>query len=79
MLRPFLSSNVTYGQGILDNLLTERGSDLHRTDYMAVNTIWNPFDQIYVGVEYLYGVREDLDGDAGAANRLQTSIIYNLR
>ncbi len=31
-----------------------------------------------LGIEYLYGMRENIDGDSGAAHRLQTAFIFDL-
>ena len=39
---------------------------------------WQPIERVYWGVEYLHGTRENISGESGSANRLQTSFIFNL-
>lgn len=72
------SSNFTYAENTLDNLPGQSGDDVHETTYLAVNLIWQPTDRFRIGTEYLYGIRENINGDVGAANRLQTSFIFDL-
>lgn len=72
------SSNFTYAENRLDNLPGQDLDDVHKTTYLAVNLIWQPSDRIRIGTEYLYGIRENISGDVGAANRLQTSFIFDL-
>ncbi|WDI43254.1 DcaP family trimeric outer membrane transporter [Bremerella sp. P1] len=72
------ASNFTYAENTLDNLPGQDGDDVHETTYLAVNLIWQPSDRIRIGTEYLYGIRENINGDIGAANRLQTSFIFDL-
>jgi hypothetical protein len=52
--------------------------DVHRTTYLAANLIWNPLDRVRLGVEYLYGLRENVDGAVGPASRLQAAFIFDL-
>lgn len=72
------SSNFTYAENRLDNLPGQNLDDVHKTTYLAVNLIWQPSDRVRIGTEYLYGIRENISGDVGAANRLQTSFIFDL-
>ncbi|PQO39300.1 hypothetical protein C5Y96_05445 [Blastopirellula marina] len=72
------SSNFTYAENTLDNLPGQVSTDVHETTYLAVNLIWQPSDRIRIGTEYLYGIRENINGEIGAANRLQTSFIFDL-
>lgn len=37
-----------------------------------------PVDRVNVGIEYLYGVRENVDREKGDAHRLQAAFIYHL-
>ena len=66
-----LASNITYSRSRIDNTAFQRGDDLHATEYFAANLIWTVTEQLSVGGEYLYGTRVDVDGSAGAANRLE--------
>jgi len=72
------SSNFTYAENTLDNLPGQLDDDVHKTTYLAVNLIWQPSDRVRIGTEYLYGIRENINGDVGAANRVQTSFIFDL-
>jgi len=41
--------------------------------YSAINLIFSPLPQVNLGVEYLYGQRENRNGESGKASRLQSS------
>lgn len=62
----------------LDNTPFQDPGDVHRTTYLAANLIWNPLERVHVGVEYLYGLRENINDAVGTAHRLQTSFIFDL-
>lgn len=68
-----LSSNVTISEVTLDDFPGQDPASLKDTTYLAVNLIQNPFERVFWGIEYLYGVRQDVSGDEGSANRLQVS------
>ncbi len=72
------SSNFTYSENRIDNTPLQAGDDLHENTYFAINLLWSPVERVYGGVEYLFGTREDIDGDRGEANRLQMSFIFEL-
>ena len=71
-------STATYSFGRLNNSIFERDDALHALQYLAVNLIWNPVERIDMGVEYLFGTREDKDGHDGEAHRLQFGFWYRL-
>lgn len=73
-----LTSNVTFSELSLDNLPGQDPANLHRTTYLAINLIANPYERLFVGAEYLYGLREDVSGATGKANRLQMSFGFHL-
>jgi hypothetical protein len=66
-----LTSNVTFSKLSLDDIPGQSPTNLRSTTYLAVNLIANPYERVFLGIEYLYGIREDVDGDNGNANRLQ--------
>jgi DcaP outer membrane protein len=71
------ASNITYG-GTFTALPDFVPEDTYRSGkYGAVNLIWLPVPKLGVGIEYLYGQREDKDGQSGVAHRLQTAVQYN--
>ncbi len=74
---PTVTSLVTYNHGINDNTAGQAGSSLYMTNYFAANLIWHFTERAFAGVEYLYGTREDKNGDTGNANRLQFSVKYS--
>jgi len=73
-----LDSNFTYAENALDNTLLQQPEDVHRTTYLAANLIWNPVDRVRVGIEYLYGLRENIDRESDDAHRIQTAFIFDL-
>lgn len=62
-------SNLTYGHVSADNPASVPGDALDSTTYASANLIWNPFKQLTLGVEYLWGRREDVDGASGTSER----------
>ena len=73
-----LNSSVTYAENALSNAPLQQPDDVHRTTYLAANLIWEPVDRVNVGIEYLYGLRENVDRNAGDAHRLQIAFIFKL-
>jgi hypothetical protein len=73
-----LSSNFTYAENRLDNTAFQRPDNVHRTTYLAANLIWNPLERVRVGIEYLYGLRENVDRAVGSAHRVQVAFIFDL-
>lgn len=73
-----LSSNFTYAENSLDPVAFQEADDVKQTTYLAVNLLATPLDRVTVGIEYLYGTRENVDGDGAAANRIQTAFIFEL-
>ena len=62
-------SNLTYGHVSVDNPALVPGDALDSTTYASANFIWNPYKQLTLGVEYLWGRRENVDGASGTSNR----------
>ena len=73
-----LNSNFTYAENALDNSLLQAQDDVRGTTYLAANLIWEPVDRVNVGIEYLYGVRENVGREKGDAHRLQAAFIFYL-
>ena len=73
-----LSSNFTYAENHLDNAPLQRADEVQKTTYLAANLLSQPLDRVTVGVEYLYGIRQNIDGSAGKANRIQFAFIFDL-
>lgn len=73
-----LSSNFTYAENSLSTSAFQSPADVQETTYLAANLIWSPTTNVKIGVEYLYGIKENVGGATGAAHRLQTSFIFDL-
>jgi hypothetical protein len=69
-------SYFVYSYASVDNSDAQPASAYHAAQYAAVNLRWHPADRVMMGVEYLYGTREDNDGDKGYASRVQASFQY---
>lgn len=63
-------SNVVYGFIEADNPGFIEDDELESTNYFAADLIWSPYKNVNVGVEYLWGRRENKDGNSGDAHRL---------
>lgn len=73
---PVFSSLAIFNHGFIDELGGQPGSNAKMGNYVAVNFVWYFVENAFVGVEFLRGFREDIDGDDGTANRLQFSVSY---
>lgn len=73
-----LSSNFTYAENTLDNAPLQAFDEVHRTTYLAANLIWSPLPRVDVGVEYLYGIRQNVDRQSADAHRVQSAFIFKL-
>ena len=73
-----LSSNFTYAQNQLENAPLQVADDVSETTYLAANLVWSPLERVKVGIEYLYGVRQNVDLSKAEAHRIQTAIAFIL-
>ena len=73
-----LSSNLTFAESHFQNTSGQLPTDINNLTYLAANMIWTPLERVNVGVEYLYGKREDISGASGLANRVQFAVFYYL-
>lgn len=71
-----LRTNVVYSALKVDNVATQVTTDMKSAQYSALNLIWTPYKNLDLGIEALYGTREDLDTQDGSATRLQLSGKY---
>jgi hypothetical protein len=62
-------SNLVYGYVNSDNPGFVAGNTYDNTNYVAADLIWNPYKTVTLGAEYLWGRRENKDGEDGDANR----------
>lgn len=76
VFNPKWRSNLTGGYVYVDQPDSVPGNMMESTKYLSYNLIWTPVPKLDVGVELLYGQREDVDGDDGDAKRVQASAKY---
>jgi len=70
-------ANVTYSPTSLDNTIGQPGSTYNGAKYLAASLWWIPITRMSIGVEYVWGERENLDGQRGQANRVNGLFQYN--
>lgn len=75
---PRLSSNLTYAENVLDNPAFQEPDEVHRTTYLAANLIHSPMERVDIGIEYLYGLKENVGREIGTAHRIQVAFIFTL-
>jgi len=68
---------VTYSE-----LQTDIGADQPSTtytgaSYLATSLWWIPVTRLSIGTEYLWGERQNLDGQRGRADRINALVQYN--
>jgi hypothetical protein len=70
-------SNVTYSQVNAVSNADQPGSTYDTGKYLAASVWWIPMTRMSVGLEYIWGRRENLDGQAAEADRLHGLFQYN--
>jgi hypothetical protein len=73
-----LRSTVSYGYVHLDNEFSQGPQAYHQTHYGSLNLIWQMRKRLSVGLEALYGTKEEKSGADGDALRIQLGIVYSL-
>ena len=71
-------STVTYGYVHLRNLASQAPDAYHVTHYASVNLVWQIRKKLSLGLEVLYGSKEENDGSRGNAVRVQFGLLYKL-
>jgi hypothetical protein len=70
-------SNITYSQVFAGHNGDQPGNTYVGARYLAVSLWYIPIRNMSVGTEYVWGERENLDGEHGRANRLNALFQYN--
>lgn len=73
---PQLRSNFTFGYVDLDSPDFMGGDAYDNTLRFSSNLIWSPIPRIDIGGEYLWGQRQNTDGENGEATQLQFAVRY---
>ncbi|PQO43174.1 DcaP family trimeric outer membrane transporter [Blastopirellula marina] len=70
-------TNFTYAHVDVDNAAAQPGNTYLSTQYGAASLWWVPIRRLSFAVEYVYGTRENLDGQSADAQRLHGLAQYN--
>ena len=68
-----LSSALGYSFTKVDNTNFQEATAFHKGSYASGNLLWAPADRLLAGIEFLWGKREDNDGNSGTDFRMQSS------
>ncbi|HTR40098.1 MAG TPA: DcaP family trimeric outer membrane transporter [Pseudomonadales bacterium] len=71
-------STVSAGYVNLENQSSQTGAAYHQTVYTSANLVWQIRKRLSVGLESLYGYKQDQDQDHRAVWRFQTGLVYSL-
>ena len=71
------SSSIGYSRTQVDNTNFQEATAFQTAQYASVNLLYTPSDKIMMGGEFLWGSREDKNGDEGEDYRLQFTFKYN--
>jgi hypothetical protein len=71
------TSAIGYSFTQVDNTNLQEGSAFHKGEYASFNLLFNPTDKILIGGEFLWGRRDNADGQAGRDMRFQFSVKYS--
>ena len=67
------SSTVTYSLLRMFDLEAGTSSTFQRAQYLGANFQWFPQKRLMIGIEYLFGQRQNRDEQSADDNRLQAS------
>ena len=71
-------STASYGYVHLDNEFSQGPHAYHVTHYGSLNLVWQMRKRLSIGLETLYGHKEEKDGADGDAFRIQIGVVYSL-
>jgi hypothetical protein len=71
-----LQSTFAYGFARVRNSDGQSLSAFHRSEYVSGNMVWSPLNDLDLGLEVLWGSRQDKDRSRGEAVRMQFSTTY---
>jgi outer membrane receptor for ferrienterochelin and colicin len=73
-----LRSTASYGYVHLDNEFSQEPSAYHVTHYASMNLVWQIRKRLSLGLEGLYGFKEEKSGADGDAFRIQIGAVYSI-
>ena len=62
----------------LDNEFSQAGNAYHITHYASMNLVWQVRKRLSLGLEGLYGFKEEKSGADGDAFRIQLGAVYSI-
>lgn len=71
-----LRSSFIWSFVTVNNLAFQPDDAYKRTNRLSVNLVFSPIERIDVGVEYIYGTRENRNGDRGSSDQFQVVGIF---
>ena len=71
-----LRSSFIWSFVTVNNLDFQPDEAYRRTNRLSMNLVFSPIERIDVGVEYLYGTRENKNGDRGSSDQFQVVGIF---
>ena len=71
------TSSVGYSEHRQFNIGGQTGSAFERINYAAINVLWHPVPEMFVGPELLFGKRVNNDSNSGSDTRFQLSFHYD--
>jgi DcaP outer membrane protein len=73
-----LRSTASYGYVHLDNKFSQEPNAYHVTHYGSMNLVWQIRKRLSLGLEGLYGFKEEKSGADGDAFRIQVGAVYSI-
>src|SRR5205814_28440 len=74
----YLRSTASYGYVHLDNQFSQGPDAYHVTHYASFNLVWQARKRLSLGLEGLYGFKEEKSGANGDAFRIQLGAVYSI-
>jgi hypothetical protein len=71
-----LRSSLIWSFVNVHNLVFQPDGAYHKTNRISVNLVFSPIDRIDAGIEYIYGTRENKNGERGSSDQLQVVGIF---
>ena len=71
------SSSIGYSEAVQDNSGGQTADAFHAGRYFSVNALHYPTKNVMIGAEFLWGERENKNGNTGSDSRIQFSAKYN--
>src|SRR6185503_15345415 len=71
-------STASWGRVSLDNQASQDPTAYDATQYVSLNVIWQIRKRLTLGLEGLYGSKEQNDGDEGNVFRVHFGLVYSL-